>query len=268
MSNSENKVFPLYKAGVFQYESRKELPTDRIERLEQAIKQATEKVDLIVCPELFMSGYGDLEDIKRYAEQVDGPFAKSISRLAIKFNTSIIYGYPELQLDKLYNSAQCFNKEGQFVINHRKTILPKTGYETELFSSGQQNSTMQIEDMNIGLVICYELEFPEIVREAAKNKINVIIAPTGQSNKWPAAARHISRSRAFENGIFVIYANYCGTNNDINFMGESKIINPKGLDIIVAKDKEKLIIGEIDLNMIRFVRKKLPYLEDSKKIKI
>ncbi len=114
---------------------------------------------------------------------------------------------------------------------------------------------MQIEDMNIGLVICYELEFPEIVREAAKNKINVIIAPTGQSDKWPAAARHISRSRAFEYGIFVIYANCCGTNNDIYFMGESKIINPKGLDIIAAKNKEELIIGEIDLNLIRFVRK-------------
>ncbi len=51
-------------------------------------------------------------------------------------------------------------------------------------------------------------------------------------------------------------------------MGESKIINPKGLDVIAAKDKEELIIGEIDLNLIRSVRKRLPYLEDSKKIKI
>ena len=50
-------------------------------------------------------------------------------------------------------------------------------------------------------------------------------------------------------------------------MGESKIINPKGLDVVSAKDKEELIIGEIDLNLINFVRKKLPYLDDIKEIK-
>ncbi len=268
MSNSGNTIFPLYKAGIFQYRSRQESPTDRIERLEQAIRKANQKIDFIVCPELFISGYGNPDDIKKYAEKMDGQFSKSISQLAIKFKTSIIYGYPELNSNKLFNSAQCFNKDGKFVANHRKTILPRTGYEIELFSPGQKNSSFQINDMNIALVICYELEFPEIIRASAKNKTNVIIAPTGQSNEWPAAARYISRSRAFENGIFVIYANYCGTNNNINFMGESKIIDPKGLDIVAANDKEELIIGEIDLNLIQKVRNRLPYLEDSKKIKM
>ncbi len=67
--------------------------------------------------------------------------------------------------------------------------------------------------------------------------------------------------------VFVAYSNSCGKNNGINFMGESKIINPKGLDVVSAKDKEELIIGEIDLNLINFVRKKLPYLDDIKEIK-
>ena len=167
----------------------------------------------------------------------------------------------------MFNSAQCFNKEGKFVVNHKKTILPRTGYEIELFSPGQKNSKIQIADMNIALVICYELEFPEIIRISAKNKINVIIAPTGQSDEWPAAARYISRSRAFENGVFVAYANSCGENNGINFIGESKIINPKGLDVISAKNKEELIVGDIDLNLINLVREKLPYLDDTREIK-
>ena len=77
--------------------------------------------------------------------------------------------------------------------------------------------------------------------------------------------RHVSRSRAFENGIFVAYANYCGKNNGIKFMGESKIINPKGLDVTSTKNEEELIICNIDLNLINSVRKKLPYLDDSRK---
>ncbi|MDP6710673.1 MAG: nitrilase-related carbon-nitrogen hydrolase [Pelagibacteraceae bacterium] len=253
--------------GIFQYQSRRETPTDRIERLDQAIKKIKEKVDIIVCPELFMSGYGNAEDIKKYAEKSKGSFAESISNLAKKFNLSIIYGYPELEGDKLYNSAQCFDNKGAPLANHRKTVLPKTSNENEIFYPGQKNSIINIAGLKIALVICYELEFPEIIRNAAFNKVDLVIAPTGQSDLWPAAARYIPRSRAFENGIFVAYANSCGKNNGINFMGESKIINPKGLDVVFAKDKEELIIGEIDLNLISSVRKKLPYLDDVKGIK-
>ena len=253
--------------GIFQYQSRKETPADRIERLDQAIKKIKEKVDIIVCPELFMSGYGNIEDIKKYAEKSEGSFAKSISNLAKKFNLSLIYGYPELEETKLYNSVQCFDNKGVSLINHRKTVLPKTSNENEIFYPGQKNSIFSMAGLKIALVICYELEFPEIIRNAALNKIDLVIAPTGQSDLWPAAARYISRSRAFENGIFIAYANSCGKNNGINFIGESKIINPKGLDVISAKDKEELIIGEIDLNLIDSVRKKLPYLDDLKNIK-
>ena len=253
--------------GIFQYQSRKETPEDRIERLDQAIKKIKRKVDIIVCPELFMSGYGNVEDIKKYAEKSEDSFGKSISNLAKKFNLSIIYGYPELEGGKLYNSAQCFDSKGASLINHRKTVLPKTSNENEIFYPGQKNSIFSIAGLKISLVICYELEFPEIIRNAAFNKINLVIALTGQSDQWPAAARYISRSRAFENGVFVAYANSCGKNNGINFMGESKIINPKGLDVVSAKDKEELIIGDIDLNIINSVREKLPYLDDISKIK-
>ena len=93
MSNSGNKIFPPYKVGVFQYEIRQETPNDRIDRLEEVIiKKTGENIDLIVCPELFMSGYGNPDDIKKYAEKANGPFSNSISKLEIKFKTSIIYG--------------------------------------------------------------------------------------------------------------------------------------------------------------------------------
>ena len=110
------------------------------------------------------------------------------------------------------------------------------------------------------------LNFQSLLESSLLEGVELIIAPTGQSSHWPAAALHNCRTRAFENGIFVAYANSTGNLNGINFLGESKIIGPDGLDIANAQIGEKLITSEIDTNQISLVREKLPYLEDSKSL--
>ena len=143
-------------------------------------------------------------------------------------------------------------------------MLPPTADESKIFKPGSENSIITINGIKSAIVICYELEFPELIRSLALEGVELIIAPTGQSVNWPAAARYICRSRAFENGIFVVYANSTGNLNGISFMGESKIIGPDGLDIVNAGNTEKTIIGEINSSDISLIRNKLPYLEDSK----
>jgi len=251
--------------GVFQYKMRDETPSKRIERLEAEL-QKNDVLDLIVCPELFLSGYGSFEKIKEYCEASTGEHSKQISLLAKKYSTSIVYGYPEIDNDNLFNSAQYFDNKGLSVVNHRKKMLPPTADESKIFKPGSKNSIIIINGIKVAIVICYELEFPELIRELALDGVELIIAPTGQSSHWPAAARYICRSRAFENGIFIIYANSTGTLNGISFMGESKIIGPDGLDINNANEDEKVIIGEINTDQISLVRKKLPYLDDARKL--
>jgi len=252
-------------AGIFQYKMRYETPSKRIERLEAEL-QKNDVLDLIVCPELFLSGYGSFEKIKEYCEASTGEHSKQISLLAKKYSTSIVYGYPEIDNDNLFNSAQYFDNKGLSVVNHRKKMLPPTADESKIFKPGSKNSIIIINGIKVAIVICYELEFPELIRELALDGVELIIAPTGQSSHWPAAARYICRSRAFENGIFIIYANSTGTLNGISFMGESKIIGPDGLDINNANEDEKVIIGEINTDQISLVRKKLPYLDDARKL--
>ena len=70
------------------------------------------QLDLVVCPELFISGYGSFEKIKEYSENSDGKYANKIASLAKKTITAIIYGYPEIQGDSLFNSAQLFDSKG------------------------------------------------------------------------------------------------------------------------------------------------------------
>jgi len=252
-------------AGIFQYKMRDETPSKRIERLEAELRK-NDALDLLVCPELFLSGYGSFEKIKEYCEASTGEHSKQISVLAKKYSTAIVYGYPEIDNDNLFNSAQYFDNKGLSVANHRKKMLPPTADESKIFKPGSKNSIITINGIKAAIVICYELEFPELIRELALDGVELIIAPTGQSSHWPAAARYICRSRAFENGIFVIYADSTGMLNGISFMGESKIIGPDGLDINNANEDEKVIAGEIDTNEISLVRNKLPYLDDARKL--
>ena len=251
--------------GIFQYEMQDENPFEKINRLESHLNR-NDKLDLVVCPELFISGYGNLDNINKFSENHDGKYAKKISTLAKKSSTAIIYGYPEISNNQLYNSAQLFDSEGLSLANHRKKLLPPTANESKIFTSGKESSILSINGVKSAILICYELEFPELVRELALEGVELIIAPTGQSSHWPAAALHNCRTRAFENGIFVAYANSTGQLNSIDFMGESKIIGPDGIDIAKANVGEKLISAEIDTDQIKLVREKLPYLNDSKSL--
>ena len=251
--------------GIFQYQMQNESPGEKIKRLEGFLEEAN-PLDIVICPELFLSGYGSLEKINAYSEKNDGNYAKEIRTLAKKSHTAIIYGYPEKDDHRLFNSAQLFDEEGISIANHRKKLLPPTADESKIFTPGKESSIFSIKGVKSAIVICYELEFPEIIRELALEGVELIIAPTGQSSHWPAAALHNCRTRAFENGIFVAYANSTGQLNGISFMGESKIIGPEGLDIVNAGIGEKLISAEIDTHEIKLTRGKLPYLKDSQSI--
>jgi 5-aminopentanamidase len=251
--------------GIFQYEMQDESPLEKIGRLENQLNN-NPQLDLVVCPELFISGYGSFEKILQYGETSDGKYANKVASLAQKTCTAIIYGYPEISDDRLFNSAQLFDSKGISIANHRKKMLPPTADESKIFTPGQDSSIISINGIKIAIVICYELEFPELIRELALQDVQLIICPTGQSSNWPAAALHNCRTRAFENGIFIAYANSTGRLNDINFIGESKIIGPDGIDLVNAKLGEKLICAEINIDDILLVREKLPYLNDSRKL--
>ena len=139
-----------------------ESPDERITRLGRLLKE-TNLLDIVICPELFLSGYGSLEKINAYSEKSEGNYAKEISALAKKSHTAIIYGYPEKDDHQLFNSAQFFDKEGISIANHRKKLLPPTADESKIFTPGKKSSIFSLKGVKSAIVICYELEFPEII---------------------------------------------------------------------------------------------------------
>ena len=252
-----------FKVGIYQHKVKEEPVLKKINKLENVLKKNS-TCDLMIVPELYLSGYGNEKIINKLKEKRVGHSSKLIANLCQKYSTAILYGYPEQYQNKLFNAAQLINHKGEVLANHRKSMLPLSSNENLVFDRGSKQTLITYKGLKIGIVICYELEFPELVRKLALKGAQLILAPTAQSIHWPAASRYIARSRAFENGVYVAYANFTGKLNGIKFLGESKIIGPDGLDLKNAKKKEKVITSIIDTKAITKVRKKMPYLKDIK----
>jgi 5-aminopentanamidase len=222
-------------------------------------------LDLVVCPELFMSGYNAGETMPQLAEPCEGSFSRQVADLAITHGTSVIYGYPELADGLIYNAAVCIDVGGNILVNQRKMLLPP-GFESEVFTKGTNQVLFDLNGIRCAILICYDAEFPENFRAAAMAGAQMIIVPTALLDKWQSVSLQMMPTRAFENGVWVIYANHAGEEGGMSFLGSSCVVSPDGTDAARAGSAEELLEAEIDLGQIKMARSRLPYLDDVKKL--
>ena len=150
--------------------------------------------------------------------------------------------------------------------NHRKRVLPTT-YEQELFDTGNGISVFTLETgWRAGLVICYESEFPEAVRQCAAAGAQLVLVPTALGKDWAVVSQRVIPARAFENGVYLAYANYSGRDEIIDYIGDSVILSPMGEDLVRAGEGEAWISADLDAESIGRMRQRLPYLEDYRKL--
>ena len=253
------------RVAIFQPEAAPSTPGQRLERLDAALA-AEDGLDLIVCPELFLSGFGDPERIRRHAEPRDGPSSEAAAAIARKHDVALVYGYPEADGGKLYNAALYLSKSGERRANHRKRALP-TPYEEGLFALGTEATLVTLDNgLKAGLLICYEAEIPEAVRACAVAGAELVIVPTALGVDWRVVSRRVIPARAFENGVFLAYANHAGQEGAMDYIGDSVIVSPLGEDLARAGSSESLIAADIDPSILPAIRRRLPYLRDYKSV--
>ncbi len=217
---------------------------------EQTIKAKESGASIIVFPELFLTGYClTAEDMREVAQPSTGEAFQELSALAKETGVAILYGYPERAISedgfKYYNSAQLIDREGQSILNHRKVHLwieEKEGYRWEdVFTPAEKLS--EIVDccgFKIGVLICYDVEFPEAVRTLVLRGANLILVPTAVSDQWHLGAlvERIIPARAYENRVHVAYVNNAGS----TFSGRSVCCNENGDTIASAGEGEEMVI--------------------------
>ena len=220
---------------------------------DQMKRASSDKVNLIIFPELFTTGYclpKGFEDIERLAETQNGPSFQKISQWASEYQIGVIYGYVEKE-DKngnvyYYNSAQFIDKQGSSLSNYRKLHLwPSTDKD---FTPGSQLPDVVLyEGVKIAMMICYDVEFPELVRAMVLKGSQLIVVPTADTHI--STATIMVRTRALENHVYLAYANHCGQEGHIKYAGLSSFINPDGDIIVSAEDEESLLKAVINVEL-------------------
>ena len=197
------------------------LPLDvagNLQRLASIASQAQD-IDLLVLPEMFLTGYNiGAKAVADLAQPSDGDAALQIAELAQTTGIAIAYGYPERDLDgHIYNSVQVIDSHGKSLCNYRKTHLFGQ-LDRDMFSPGPDAfPVFELNGWQLGLLICYDLEFPENTRRLALAGAELIVVPTANMAPYDFIAEVTVRSRAFENQCYVAYANYCGHEGNVHY---------------------------------------------------
>jgi len=231
----------------------------RLDRLSAAFDATSH--DLVVCPELFLSGYNVGDALTDRAEPVTGPMVQAVCTLARETQTALVCGYPERNGDTIYNSAVCVAASGEIVANHRKLVIPP-GHERDHFACGTGRTVFNLNGVRCAMLVCYDVEFPEAVRDAALAGADLVIAPTALGKRWLVVAEKLIPTRAFENNVWLAYANHAGEENGLAYFGGSCIVAPDGTDAARAGASEELISATIDPRQGASLRDRLPYLHD------
>ncbi len=185
------------------------------------------EADLVVFPELFLSGY-TLSDIDELAVQLDGPELKRVTDMARASSTALIFGAPERVSGGIANSAFCVDEQGTIAAVYRKVQL-YGGEESDAFVAGDDLLVVELCGLKMGLMICFDIEFPEVARALARAGAELLV--TISANMEPFGNDHavFVSARALENGLPHAYVNQVGPGEkNLTFVGGSTVVSPDG----------------------------------------
>jgi len=250
------------KIAVFQGPAQSGEPRQNLALLARIAREA-QGARLLILPEMFLTGYNiGPQAVQQLAEPAAGSSAQEIARIAQDIGVAILYGYPERAGNLVYNAAQLIDRNGQRLANHRKTHLFGT-VDNEAFSSAAGALTIaELDGLRLGILICYDVEFPENVRLLALAEVDFVAVPTALMQPYEFIARSLVRARAYENQVFLAYANRCGQEGDLHYQGLSCIIGPDGSELARAGTNEELIRAELDRELLKRSRQINTYLVD------
>ncbi|RCW51052.1 carbon-nitrogen family hydrolase [Paenibacillus prosopidis] len=229
--------------------------------LEEAVSQE-QKPDVIMFPEMWNTGYA-LTEIHTIADR-DGARTKAfLSDFSKKHGVHIIGGsIAELKSEKVLNTIYAFDREGNVAADYSKIHLFRLMDEEKYLAAGDKPGRLEIEGAQAGLMICYDIRFPELARKLALEGAKLLFVPA----EWPHPRLHHWRTlltaRAIENQMFVIACNRMGTSGSTEFFGHSIVLDPWGETIAEAGEEETIIYADIDLSLVDAVRSKIPVFED------
>jgi len=256
------------KLALAQISTKRENKKENLQKIEKfTIKAKEQAADLVIFPELSLTGYVVRDQIYELAETIPGPSTKRIEALATKTGMHIIFGMPELSEKTkatIFNTAVFVGPKG-VIGKYRKMYLPTHSVfeEKRYFRPGYQTAAFDTKLGKIGLCICYDLFFPEVCRLTRLKGTELIVAISASPAIRRSYFEILTAARALENTVFLAYVNLVGVEDGLQFWGGSRLVSPTGDVLAKAKnDEEAFVTCEVDYSDIRPVETFIPTLRD------
>ncbi|ATG18075.1 nitrilase-related carbon-nitrogen hydrolase [Providencia alcalifaciens] len=263
---TDNRV----KVALAQFNSELGNKTGNLQRMAQLCEQAASQGAKLICfPELATTGYrGDLLSTKLWdLSDFEGSETDCLfSQLASRLDITIVSGFAERgeRLGEVYNAVGVWNPGCENISGVFRKVHA-FGIEKQWFKSGDSFPVFETPIGKIGVMICYDMGFPEVARILTLQGAELLIAPSA----WCIQDRDMwdinTACRALENGTHLLAVNRWGHEEDLHLFGGSKIVGPRGQVLCEAScESEALLVGEIDFRLQAHTRLNVPYLRDRK----
>jgi predicted amidohydrolase len=233
-----------------------------LERVAQAAALAG--AALLLAPECWLCGYNIGAAVAELAETRDGASARRIAGIARQYGIAIAYGYAEREglHGAVYNAAQVIGPDGASLAHYRKNHLFGP-LERAAFKAGDGfEPPFRFGDFAIGLLICYDVEYPEAVRTLRLMGTELILVPTATTDEYGVVPDIIVPARAIENQLYLAYCNHAGVENGMRFLGRSRMVGSDGATLAAAGAGDALLIAQVDREVLNCSPDIYPYLAD------
>ena len=258
-----------------------QMPTvaDKMENV-RTVKTYLEKIkdenpDFVILPEMFCCPY-QTENFPIYAEKEGGPVWQQLSGYAKQYGIYLIGGsMPEKDAEgNVYNTSYIFDREGKQIGKHRKVHLfdidvkgGQTFKESDTLTAGDSDTVFDTEFGKIGVMLCFDIRFPELSRMMVNDGAKVIFVPAAFNMTTGPAHWELSfRTRALDNQIYMVG---CAPARDVSAgyisWGHSIVTDPWGRVIDMLDEKKGILLAELDMDYEEQVKEELPLLKSRRK---
>jgi len=239
--------------------------TKNIQIMENFMKKI--KADLYIFGEYFLSGDRCKDEFRDLAELINGPSIRHLQTVAKNKHCHIVFGMPLLDDEVkglIYNASVLIHPDGK-VDTYKKWFLPNAGpFEEKIFfDQGEELPVFTTSFGKIGMLICYDLNFPELAKALTLQGAELLICISASPSVTRPYFETLLPARALENTVFVAYANLAGNQEDLIYWAGSQVYDPLGNLLVKAPYfKESIITCDINLDTLKVARARRPLLRD------
>ena len=251
-----------------QTSSKRENKIENLKKIEEfTIKAKENSADLVIFPELCLTGYVVRDQLYELAENIPGPSSGQVEALAANTGMHIIFGMPELcekTKATIFNTSVFIGPKG-IIGKYQKMYLPTHSVfeEKRYFRPGYQPASFKTTIGDIGLCICYDLFFPEVTRLTRLEGSKLIVCISASPSVRRSYFEIFTAARALENTAYLAYVNMVGVEDGLQFWGGSRLIGPTGDIIAKARyDEEDIVLCKVDFRDMRPAEAFIPTLRD------